>query len=416
MRILPWILSLLPGMAVLAMTNRPVAGPTAQTLLPNDSGPSPTLPVAPATGAVCPLTRAEEKKAVLAFEQMMPVVRHPRCNNCHGGIDPLVPYKQGGHMGDLDTSQIAHNSVQTRRIKCQECHDELPGWDTPGPPMLWAGKTTKAICIQFKEFSTDPADFIGHITNEHGGVQFIETAFKGTRALNNMGIAIAEDSAPYKPEPPPGTHADLIRQGTEWANTVGTKGWTATKECGCDVRESGYVGRVTTQFTVKTERVSIEESATANVYFSIDPDMSNDVPQDYWHSTLGAIQWSSHVVGECHGDFSGTTPMGLGGDDNPMATLSFDPERTPPFFMVAIGPWQTQHYQQGTVKCDSKEVPTQIWGFPMHVGVWWMHAPTGMPLVGDGSDISGSYSQNFGPAATGLWNWSFRRVGPTRKK
>jgi hypothetical protein len=233
-----------------------------------------------------------------------------------------------------------------------------------------------------------------------------------------MGKDIPGDdfNKPFTIEKPPGTQQDLIRHGTEWANAVGTRGWTATKECGCDVRESGYVGRVTTQFTVKTDQIVIEESATANVYFSIDPDMSNDGPQDYWHGTLGAIEWKSHVTGECHGDFGGTTPMGIGGDDNPMATLSFDPERSPAFFMIAIGPWKTQYYKQGILQCDSKEVPTQTWLFPMQAGIWWLTGPTGMPLVKDGSELSGSWSQNFGPAATGTWNWSFRRVGGPRKK
>ena len=402
MRTVPWVLSLLPGVVVLALTSRSAPETTA------------LLPVAPATGAVCPLTRAEEKKAVVAFEQMMPVVRHPRCNNCHGGIDPLVPYKQGGHMGDLDTSQIAHNSVQTRRIKCQECHSELEGWDTPGPPMLWAGKSTKEICIQFKEFSTDPADFIGHVTNEHGGVQFIETAFKGDRALNDMAKDIPGDDfgQPFTIEKPPGTQQDLIRHGTEWANTVGTRGWTATKECGCEIREEGYVGSITAHFRVVADRVSVEETATGSVFFTLDHDMSDDVPQDYWHSTLGSIQWESMVRGECTGDFSGTTPIGLGADENPMATLSFDPDHSPPWFTVGIGPWKDQYYIKGTIQCGKI---SQIWGFPMKVGIWWLTGAGNMPLVGDGSNITGTYTQKFGEGATGTWSWSFRRTGPAKK-
>jgi hypothetical protein len=352
---------------------------------------------------------------------MMPVVRHPRCNNCHGGLDPLVPYKQGGHMGDLDTSTIEHNSVQTRRIVCQECHSELEGWDTPGEAMFWAGKSTKQICIQFKEMSSGPADFIGHITDEHGGIQFIETAFKGDRALNDMARDIPGDDfgQPFKVDPPPGTQQDLIRHGAEWANTVGARGWTATKECGCEIRESGYVGHVQAHFVVDAGGVLVEETAIAPVYFAIDPAMSDDVPQDYWHSSSGAIHWTSHVSGKCSGDFSGNTPIGPGADENPMATIQFDPEQSPPFFMVSIGPWQDKYYRRGTVLCPDpdKEVPPErVWGFPMHVGMWWLHDPAGMPLVNDGAFLAGSYTKSFGPGTTGTWSWSFRRTGEAAKK
>lgn len=364
-------------------------------------------------GAACPLTINKEMEAVLAFEEMMPVVRHPRCNNCHGGIDPLVPYKQGGHMGDLDTSKIEHNSVQTRRIKCQECHSELPGWDTPGDPMLWNGKTTKQICMQFKAMSNDPADFIGHITNEHGGVQFIETAFKGDRALDNYGIAIAEDfKSPFTREPPPGTQQDLIRQGTTWANLVGPQGWSATPDCGCEVHANAWVGTVTTTYERKDKGFGTwTEQAYATAYFEFDEDMS-DAEQVVWKSTHGKITWSAKAVGgECTVSNSGSLPVGIGGDENPMALIKFDTRTPNVSYQVAIGPWKDQYYLPTKVLCpDGKSFFLRT---PSSVHLWWHLPVAGIPLGTNDKQLQGSFQMTDAAGGVSTWVWNFQKhTGP----
>ena len=81
------------------------------------SSPAPALPVESPAGAACPLTVPRQIEAVMKFEEMMPVLRHPRCINCHGGVNPFVPYERGGHLGgEMPPEQ-----------KCGDCHDQLTG-------------------------------------------------------------------------------------------------------------------------------------------------------------------------------------------------------------------------------------------------------------------------------------------------
>ena len=63
------------------------------------------------SGLACPLTLAEEHKASLAFEEMMPVLMHPRCFNCHGGVNERVSADEGGHLGG-----------RADPADCKDCH------------------------------------------------------------------------------------------------------------------------------------------------------------------------------------------------------------------------------------------------------------------------------------------------------
>jgi len=376
-------------------------------------------PVRPNRGSApaCPLTSSQERAAVLAFEEMMPVIRHPRCINCHGGVNPLVPYAQGGHMGGfIDTTQIPHSSVQTIRAVCQECHVQLPGWDTPGPPMLWVGKSSKQICMQFKRLSNDPADFIGHITNEHGGTQFIEAAFKGERALDEASKDMPGDDygKPFKVEPPPGTHNDLIRQGTDWANTVGSIGWNATPDCGCEIHSNGWVGYSTATVTIPGPRYSVEEQATATVWFELDAQLSKGVREEYWKSTAGNIHWTVTYTGECVGTFSGTTPIGttasgLGGDGNPLGLIQLTPRGNQVRYSVSNAPWQDQYSPITTVSCGASGT-LQV-AQPRFMSSWWQHEPRGEVVSPDGMHLQGSYQRAVGQG-TMKWSWFFRRTTP----
>ena len=350
---------------------------------------------------------------MLAFEEMTPVIRHPRCINCHGGVNPLVPYAQGGHIGGfIDTTQIPHSSVQTIRKVCEECHVQLPGWDTPGPPMFWVGKSSKEICMQFKRLSNDPADFIGHITNEHGGTQFIEAAFKGERALDDDSKEYgAKYGKPFTVDPPPGTHQDLIRQGTNWANGVGPTGWNATPDCGCEIHRDGWVGTASFTMTVPGGSYSVQEEAKATVWFERDNSLSGGA-DEYWKSAAGSIKWTTQYSGACHGTFSGTTPIsttpsGLGGDGNPLGSIELTPRGNQVLYLVGNAPWQDQYYPMTTVPCGA-DPPLQV-ALPLHASFWWQHDPNGGVVSRDGKLLEGSYQQSVGPGSMS-WSWSFRRT------
>jgi hypothetical protein len=192
----------------------------------------------------CPLTPTQQQKAVTAFDQMMPVLLHPRCINCHGGVDPFVDPAKGGHLG-------GEQDLPENPDDCQLCHDGLPGWTVTGPPMFFGGKSAKELCVQFKKFEKTGGLFVGHIDRENGGIQFIGSAFKGDRALNELG---KEESAEksgraFMIEPPPGTREQLVAQAQDWVDAVGA-GWSATPECGCEVTGT-WDGTVTATYQIE---------------------------------------------------------------------------------------------------------------------------------------------------------------------
>ncbi|HEV8598490.1 MAG TPA: hypothetical protein VGQ69_03955, partial [Gemmatimonadales bacterium] len=69
-------------------------------------------------GGSCPLTSTQELNSIKTWLKMMPVFRHPRCLNCHGGIPKPLKDFSTKHAGvvQMDSS----DNAQT----CEECHAE----------------------------------------------------------------------------------------------------------------------------------------------------------------------------------------------------------------------------------------------------------------------------------------------------
>jgi len=170
-------------------------------------------------GSSCPLTLPEQIKSVKAFAEMMPAFRHPRCSNCHGGVNPFVEPAIGKHRA---------GAMNPRPEGCQECHDQLPGWDVPGPPMFFAGRSDEAICMQVKEFGGTGPDFVEHIRHDHNGIQFIAAGFKGDRALDKQSLADYD----LVIEKPPGTQEQLTEKARDWVKAMGGE-FVGSAECGC---------------------------------------------------------------------------------------------------------------------------------------------------------------------------------------
>lgn len=168
-------------------------------------------------GPSCPLSLAEQVKSVNAFAQMMPVFRHPRCINCHGGVDPISEKHPGADQVERDKGNE----------QCQQCHDELEGWRVPGEPMFFVGKSDKEICLQMKRFEPTGESFVEHIRNDHNGTQLIAAAFKGDRALGeglkDYGLVV---------EKPPGTQGELTEKARKWVKAMGGQ-FVGSPECGC---------------------------------------------------------------------------------------------------------------------------------------------------------------------------------------
>lgn len=189
-----------------------------------ESGGAPSLVTGSAPS--CPLSLAEQVKSVKAFAEMMPVFRHPRCTNCHGGTNPFVEEEVGNHRGGAMEPPPPFNSAQ-----CQECHDQLKGWDVPASPLFFAGRSDEAICMQVKAFAETGHGFVEHIRHDHGGIQFIAAGFKGDRALDKQSLADYDVVV----ERPPGTQEELTAKARIWVKTIkATEGkFPGSPECGC---------------------------------------------------------------------------------------------------------------------------------------------------------------------------------------
>jgi hypothetical protein len=170
------------------------------------------------------LSVSKQVKAVKDFAEMLPVFRHPRCLNCHGGLDPL----SDRHPGKDQISDLA-NDRDKFLAECQECHDGLPGWRQPGEPVFFTDKDDETLCLQMKRFEPAGDGFVEHIRNDHGDIQFIAAGFKGDRAL---GEGLKDYS--LVAEPPPGTQADLTAKAQKWVDDLEGH-YADSPECGCVV-------------------------------------------------------------------------------------------------------------------------------------------------------------------------------------
>jgi hypothetical protein len=104
----------------------------------------------------------DDAGAAAAFEAIVPVLRNPRCMNCHSvGDFPLQ-----GDDGHRHTMQIHRgpDGQGANAVKCSTCHQDhnlmglhmppgAPDWHLPSPamPMIWEGLTDHQLCELLKD-------------------------------------------------------------------------------------------------------------------------------------------------------------------------------------------------------------------------------------------------------------------------
>lgn len=104
----------------------------------------------------CSLSLSEQRKAVQSFQALMPVLRHPRCANCHGGINFFSPSHEKLHGGgavemvDRDVEGPDGTIIARQRPDfetCGSCHDAATDWRIPAPvqDISFAGRTAGQI-------------------------------------------------------------------------------------------------------------------------------------------------------------------------------------------------------------------------------------------------------------------------------
>jgi hypothetical protein len=106
-------------------------------------------------------TAARADVAAAAFEAIVPVLRHPRCMNCHSRGD----YPRQGDDSHQHTMNVRRgpNGQGVAGMQCSTCHQThnlqgehmppgAPGWHLPSAatPLIWEGLTSRQLCELFK--------------------------------------------------------------------------------------------------------------------------------------------------------------------------------------------------------------------------------------------------------------------------
>ena len=112
-----------------------------------------------------------------AFEDMVPVLRHPRCMNCHmTGDYPRQGDDSHSHIMDVRRGPDGHG---VNGVRCSTCHQDhnlagthmppgAPDWGLPSlaMPMIWEGLNDRQLCLLLKDPQQNGHRSIGQIV-EH---------------------------------------------------------------------------------------------------------------------------------------------------------------------------------------------------------------------------------------------------------
>ena len=120
----------------------------------------------------------DAKVSAAAFESILPVLRHPRCMNCHSSGD--FP-RQGddSHRHSMDIRR-GPDGAGANSVKCSTCHQDhnlagahvppgAPGWRLPSPEelMIWEALTDRQLCELIldpkQNGNRSPAQIIEHM-------------------------------------------------------------------------------------------------------------------------------------------------------------------------------------------------------------------------------------------------------------
>lgn len=354
--------------------------------------------------SACTLNTTQKRTAVLAFEAMMPTFRHPRCTNCHGGVNPAVDFAQGGHRGGAVTDPAA----------CDDCHSALPGWRVPGPVLHFTPRSNEELCLFFKQLFPGPGIFVEHIEFEPGSPHFIKQAFIGDKALNTLGEITLLDNfgITARPDPPPGSHPGLIQQATAWGTAVG-RAWTSSPECGCELG-GAWVGTVSatgvfvnagmpgTLMVTSEASVILEKVPT--------PSFASGRGVEVFHSTFGQARWDALASGACQGNAGGTVPLdSLDIDGNPMTELRLEQDGGGGLtYQPTTGSRPDQWSPVFNVTCT---ISGQRFTVPMTnlLPTWWHYDLLSPPESTDPDRIQGNYVWVVGPGSSVKWEWDLER-------
>ena len=250
-------------------------------------------PVAQAGGS-CPLTSAQVINSIKTFAKLLPVFRHPRCSNCHGGIPEPIPNHGKPsirHAGVVDMEATDNNQT------CAECH--VDGWSNRGAPD-WTGTDVRLCRGLHGEFQDNASGFIQHLFNDFGFPPgFVNLGFQGERGLIDGGKTIYENEMGRKlmAEKPPMTHAEFMQLARDWVAAQGGQ-FVGDKDCGCVLDKVDV--RFHSSVTIVTPRVTSTITGDGNIDLKLGPESSAPT----WDVALGArgdtmrVAWSGMSISQ----------------------------------------------------------------------------------------------------------------------
>ena len=158
---------------------------------------------------------AAQKNDALArksFLEVIPVLKHPRCLNCHSTGD----FPRQGDDGHVHVQNVRRGIDGKGKYgqKCSACHQDqnvaglnmppgAPNWHLPpaAMPMIWEGRTPGQICRQIK----DPKQ-----NNGKSIAQIIEHVSTDKLVLWGWNPGDGRN-------PPPMSHEEFSRKFQDWA-------------------------------------------------------------------------------------------------------------------------------------------------------------------------------------------------------
>ncbi|MDL2401643.1 hypothetical protein [Rhizobium mayense] len=123
----------------------------------------------------------DQLEAVAAWNQIVTVLDHPRCLNCHQAVTPLQGDSRRVHIPLVVRGPDNHG---VGAMRCGNCHNAMGNNETSGTPgagtpglwqlapisMLWQGLSSKQLCEMLKDRSgngnRDGAALIEHMDHE----------------------------------------------------------------------------------------------------------------------------------------------------------------------------------------------------------------------------------------------------------
>jgi hypothetical protein len=228
---------------------------TAALFIPSEAGAQ--------KGASCPLTDAQTKKAIAAFQPLATFLSgEPRCFNCHGGVNPFIDgvgldpedpnappsqFEHGGGKQGHDNPVSKDGSVGLDE-GCKDCHSQMLPKSDGTPSTTWTlapgfmsfvNKDATTLCRQMKRTSGTAEEFLGHLKDDNGRNSLGATAFAGRRALTDRDIKKYE----VQVLPPAITHDRLMQMGRNWIDAMGGK-FQGDISCGCELKHSKWSGEI----------------------------------------------------------------------------------------------------------------------------------------------------------------------------